>query len=185
MSSRHPARFNEQPRRPGELRDPGNAYRGSPEIRDREGRDGRDSHEAFPPSRGRDVREPASLRERNPEDGREMPLPRNPQEGRGNRDPRESRETRYPRTHGTEVSGLDPGVHQRVDPRGTRATYDRDEMEMDPPSGRLMTSFLPAAGVSHEVVQADICRYLGPDATCMRFTNNEVSRRMFIAAWSR
>ena len=38
----------------------------------------------------------------------------------------------------------------------------------DPPvSTRLNTYFLPGEGISREVIQADICRYLGPDATCM------------------
>jgi hypothetical protein len=63
------------------------------------------------------------------------------------------------------------------DVRAARDAYERDEMDVDPPSsGRLTAYFLPSDGISREVIQADICRYLGMDATCMPTRNREVSQ---------
>ena len=70
-------------------------------------------------------------------------------------DPRETWEFR-----GDPDSGL-------ARPRDPRNLYGEDEMDIDPPtSGRLTSYFLPGEGISREVIQADICRYLGADATC-------------------
>jgi hypothetical protein len=53
------------------------------------------------------------------------------------------------------------------DSREQRDMYG-DGMDIDQPStGRLIIYELDATGISREVIQADICRYLGPDATCM------------------
>lgn len=53
------------------------------------------------------------------------------------------------------------------DPRDPRDTFGRDEMDIDPPTTRIISSFLPGEGISREVIQADICRYLGREATCL------------------
>lgn len=69
-----------------------------------------------------------------------------------------------------------------MDPRDTRFgirrdprdLYAADEMDIDPhPPGRLISYFLPANGIRREVIMADICRYLGADATCMAARNAE------------
>ncbi|KAI9871861.1 MAG: hypothetical protein M1830_002367 [Pleopsidium flavum] len=70
---------------------------------------------------------------------------------RDRRDPRESRDPRDPR-----------------DPRDVRDVRDardpRDGPDAGDPGPRRAEYFVPGDGISREVIQADICRYLGPDA---------------------
>lgn len=47
--------------------------------------------------------------------------------------------------------------------------------ENDERSGRLNKYFLPADGIKREVIQAEICRYLGFDATCQPSRKSDVS----------
>ncbi|ERF70067.1 hypothetical protein EPUS_00254 [Endocarpon pusillum Z07020] len=236
MSSRHPARYDEQTRRTGEARE-------SRTTRDpREAREPRDSRE---PREVREAREIIAPRERAdiipPRDGREI---------------RETRDTRIdpraePRMDPSRIdSRIDPRADPRVDPRADprllsrgdpradlrgdprvdarvdfrpdpreirdsrdirdprgesiidtrdpryalsrenrdlrdpRDVYGRDEMDIDPPpSGRLTTYFLPGEGISREVIQADICRYLGADATCLPARNREGASGYMIRAY--
>ncbi|KAF7514407.1 hypothetical protein GJ744_000177 [Endocarpon pusillum] len=225
MASRHPARYDEQPRRTGEAR---------------ESRTTRDPREAREPRDGREVREVREAREIiSPRERADIIPPRD------GREIRETRDTRIdpraePRMDPSRIdSRIDPRADPRVDPRADprllprgdpradlrdprvdprvdfrpdpreireardirdprgepmidprdpryamtreprdhrdpRDVYGRDEMDIDPPtSGRLTAYFLPGENISREVIQADICRYLGADATCMPARNRE------------
>ena len=57
----------------------------------------------------------------------------------------------------------------RTQPRGYGDSEDSPmtDFAREPP-GQGRTYFLPAEGISHEVIQADICRYLGNNATVRR-----------------
>ena len=92
----------------------------------------------------RDRRDPRDLR-----DGRDARDAWDPRDGR---DPREMRDPRDPR------DARDPR-----DPRDTReaSRYDSTQGDIVP---RRAEYFVPGEGISREVIQADICRYLGPDA---------------------
>lgn len=114
------------------------------------------------------------------------PDPRSDLRGDIRNEPREMRDLRDARDLRGEplIDPRDPRFASSRDARdlreirGSRDLYERDEMmDIDPPlsSGRLTTYFLPGDGISREVIQADICRYLGADATCMPYRNREVS----------
>jgi hypothetical protein len=124
-----------------------------------------------------------------PRDPRSDPRadPRGEQRGNVRIDPREVRDPRDIREYRGE-SAIDPRDPRFAMPRDVRDArdarevrdprdvYRRDEMDIDPPtSGRLTSYFLPGDGISREVIQADICRYLGADATCLPARNREVS----------
>jgi hypothetical protein len=100
---------------------------------------------------------------------------------RSGRDPRETPYNRDPRT------GVDPAERRPVDgrdiPRDTRtappvvATRDsrsRPE-EISPRQGPRNDYFLPGEEISREVITADICRYLGPDALVRPYQHPDVS----------
>lgn len=75
--------------------------------------------------------------------------------------------------------GMGRDARDARDVRDPRDVYGRDEMDIDPPTSRPSTSyFLPGEGISREVIQADICRYLGADATCLPARNRDVSLSM-------
>lgn len=160
----------------------------------------REGREIISPRDGREPRDTISPREqREPREGRDVTSTRDPQDTRGTResrpepmvepgmdsrlfqrgDPRadpqgwasrpdammESRDSPFDNPRDTRVT-RDP--RSQRDPRDA---YDGDEMDMDPP-GRLTSYFLQGNGISREVIQADICRYLGKDATCLASTKN-------------
>jgi hypothetical protein len=90
------------------------------------------------------------------------------------RDPRD-----FPGYRGDQIM-TDPTDPRFASSRDTRDPRDRDMyggdgMDIDQTtSGRVITYELDGTGISREVIQADICRYLGPDARCM-FKGGKVS----------
>ena len=66
-------------------------------------------------------------------------------------------------------------ISESIDPRDTSS---RDEPKFEPlTSGSLTSYFFRGEGISREVVEADICRYLGPDALCRAYRDSTVGRR--------
>jgi hypothetical protein len=47
------------------------------------------------------------------------------------------------------------------------------------PSARYQEYFLPGEGINREVIQLDICRYLGNDATVRPYEHPDVGCRLF------
>lgn len=95
-------------------------------------------------------------------------------------DLREARDPRDVRGYRGD-SMVDPRESQFSMPRNAREpgdVYPGHDMEIDPPTaGRSNYYFQAGEGISREVIQADICRYLGADATCIPARNREVSER--------
>jgi hypothetical protein len=85
----------------------------------------------------------------------------------------ESRDPRSVPGYRSDQMMTDPRDSRYASSRETRDSLEQrdmygDGMDIDQPStGRLIIYELDATGISREVIQADICRYLGPDATCM------------------
>lgn len=116
-----------------------------------------------------------------PRDNREaraVPDPRaapNPRDAAYARDPRTSVEDseRMPvvgRDIAREARAAPPGVSRD----GGREARFRPE-EIPPRQGPTNDYFLPGEDISREVITADICRYLGPDALVRPYTHQDVS----------
>ncbi len=83
---------------------------------------------------------------------------------RRERDRREPRDTRdNARDSRDPRDARDPRDRDARDFRDPRESF-RDAPDAGDPVPRRAEYFVPGDGISREVIQADICRYLGPDA---------------------
>lgn len=102
---------------------------------------------------------------------------------RSARDPRDPAFSRDPRTGGdtgerVPVAGRDVTREARTAPPGMPRDSGRDtRLRPDelPQRGPSNDYFLPEEGISREVIQAEICRYLGPDALVRPYRHQDVS----------
>jgi hypothetical protein len=84
-------------------------------------------------------------------------------------EPSDRRATDTGRDLSRETRAAQPGV-----PRDSRDARSRPE-EIAPRQGPRNEYFLPGEDISREVITADICRYLGPDALVRPYRHQDVS----------
>jgi hypothetical protein len=102
---------------------------------------------------------------------------------RSARDPRDPTFSRDPRTGGDTgermpVAGRDVTRETRAAPPGIARDGGREtRLRPDevPQRGPSNDYFLPEEGISRDVIQAEICRYLGPDALVRPYRHQDVS----------
>lgn len=80
---------------------------------------------------------------------------------------REQREPTVRRNYEGEFDDMPPQVRPVIDPGRSR----------DEPRPSYNEYFLPGDGIDREVIQSEICRYLGQDATCKPGTHHDVRIR--------
>lgn len=115
-----------------------------------------------------------------PRDSREA---RSIADQRSARDPRDTTFSRDPRTGGDTgermpVAGRDVTHETRTAPPGMPRDSGREtRLRPDevPQRGPSNDYFLPEEGISRDVIQAEICRYLGPDALVRLYHHKDVS----------
>ena len=67
------------------------------------------------------------------------------------------------------------------EPVGLPPSRDYDDHDDLPRGNKYNDYFVPGSGIDREVIQHEICRYLGNDATVRPFTNKDVcQRRLFM-----
>src|SRR2546423_4200930 len=101
---------------------------------------------------------------------------------RSTRDPRDTAYSRHT-TMAVDNNDLRPADIERDLLRDSRTappvvTSNRDTRRPEdiPPRGPRNEYFLPGEDISREVITADICRYLGPDALVRPYRHQDVSR---------
>jgi hypothetical protein len=98
-------------------------------------------------------------------------------------EPRDTTFSRDPRTGGDTgermpVAGRDVTRETRAAPPGMARDNGRETRlrpEEVPQRGPSNDYFLPEEGISRDVIQAEICRYLGPDALVRPYRHQDVS----------
>jgi hypothetical protein len=136
--------------------------------------------------RGRDTRELQREQERLDRRDHRQTEARDPDRMDYTRDGRADLRTTRDSTR-TVYSYADQNDRDDLPPRGymedAQDRYNRQPIELQPerreePSARYQDYFLPGEGINREVIQYDICRYLGNDATVRPCTHPDVGCRL-------
>lgn len=81
--------------------------------------------------------------------------------------------TQYPPAREPQVRRAYEGEFDEMPPQ-IRPVIDPSRVSRDEPRPNYNEYFLPGEGIDREVIQSEICRYLGQDATCKPGTHGDV-----------